>query len=65
MFMGPFDEGGDWNDHGINGISRFIGKIWKFCQIPDCLDEMNKEDVQNLHKTIKSVSHDLNQMKIK
>ena len=63
MFMGPYDEGGDWNDHGINGISRFIVKIWKFCQMPDSEDEMNKEDLQNLHKTIKSVSNDLSQMK--
>ena len=28
MFMGPFDEGGDWNDKGITGISRFILKIF-------------------------------------
>ena len=38
MFMGPFDEGGDWNDKGITGISRFIAKIWKFCHLPhSCL----------------------------
>ena len=26
MFMGPFDEGGDWNDKGITGIHRFLNK---------------------------------------
>ncbi|MCX6151824.1 MAG: leucine--tRNA ligase [Ignavibacteriales bacterium] len=24
MFMGPYDLGGDWNDHGIVGIDRFV-----------------------------------------
>ena len=27
MFMGPYDEGGDWNDKGIKGIYRFLNKI--------------------------------------
>ena len=28
MFMGPFDEGGDWNDKGIKGIYRFLNKSY-------------------------------------
>jgi leucyl-tRNA synthetase len=30
MFMGPFDEGGDWNDQGITGIDRFLKRVWRF-----------------------------------
>ena len=63
MFMGPYDEGGDWNDKGITGISRFINKIWKFCQLPDSENEANKKDLQVLHQTIRSVTNDLHQMK--
>ena len=29
MFMGPFDEGGDWNDRGITGIHRFLSRYWR------------------------------------
>lgn len=29
MFMGPFTEGGDWNDRGITGIARFVERFWK------------------------------------
>ena len=63
MFMGPYDEGGDWNDKGISGISRFISKIWRFCQLPDSNNDANKRDLQVLHQTIQSVSTDLQQMK--
>ena len=63
MFMGPYDEGGDWNDKGITGISRFLIKIWKFCQLPDSDDEKSKKDLQMMHKTIQSVTSDLYQLK--
>ena len=29
MFMGPFDEGGDWNDKGIKGIDRFLHRSYR------------------------------------
>ena len=63
MFMGPFDEGGDWNDKGITGIDRFLKKIWRFCHLPENKDESDKKDLRILHKTIKYVSNDLNEMK--
>ena len=28
MFLGPFSEGGDWQDKGVIGIRRFLGKVW-------------------------------------
>jgi leucyl-tRNA synthetase len=28
MFLGPFQEGGDFRDEGITGISRFLDKVW-------------------------------------
>jgi len=30
MFMGPFAEGGDFRDTGMEGMNRFIGRIWRF-----------------------------------
>ncbi len=63
MFMGPYDEGGDWNDTGITGISRFISKIWKFCQLPDSENESDNKDLKILHQTIQSVTNDFTQLK--
>ena len=28
MFLGPWDQGGDWSDSGINGIKRWLGRVW-------------------------------------
>ena len=28
MFLGPWDQGGDWSDSGINGIRRWLAKVW-------------------------------------
>ena len=29
MFMGPFTDGGDWNDMGIKGIDRFVARMYR------------------------------------
>ncbi|MBC8311231.1 MAG: leucine--tRNA ligase [Candidatus Marinimicrobia bacterium] len=63
MFMGPFEEGGDWNDKGITGISRFLKKIVKICNKIDRKQSSDISIQKLLHKTIKSIGDDLNQLK--
>ena len=62
MFMGPYDEGGDWNDKGIKGIYRFLNKIWKIVSLPDS-NNLDKKTDQLMHQTIKVVTDDLCKMK--
>ncbi|HEY7834798.1 MAG TPA: leucine--tRNA ligase, partial [Ktedonobacterales bacterium] len=31
MFMGPFDQGGPWNNQGIEGVWRFLNRAWALC----------------------------------
>ena len=61
MFMGPYDEGGDWNDKGITGIFRFLTKIINICRKDD--GESLEKDQKIIHKTIKSVTEDLEKIK--
>ena len=28
MFMGPWEGGGDWSDSGINGVARWVNRLW-------------------------------------
>ena len=63
MFMGPFDEGGDWNDKGITGIYRFLGKVWRLCINVNESDTLGKDDKIVINKTIKGVTDDLGSMK--
>lgn len=61
MFMGPYDEGGDWNDKGITGIFRFLTKIINICRKDE--GQSLEKDQKIIHKTIKSVTEDLEKIK--
>lgn len=57
MFMGPFDQHIAWDENGIVGTRRFIEKIWKLREKVATGDEVT------IHKTIKKVSEDIENMK--
>lgn len=58
MFMGPFTEGGDWNDRGITGIARFADRVWQL--VNSAHKEKDSETVlRKLHATIKKVTEDI------
>ena len=61
MFMGPYDEGGDWNDRGITGIAKFLNKVFNIAQKPE--GESSLADIKSVHKTLKSVTEDLDNFK--
>ena len=29
LFMGPPDRGGDWSDEGVEGVNRFLARLWR------------------------------------
>ncbi len=60
MFMGPFTEGGDWNDKGITGIARFVEKVWGLIGGED--GDSGAEGEKMLNKLIKKVSGDIEKM---
>ncbi|MBN2356296.1 leucine--tRNA ligase [candidate division KSB1 bacterium] len=65
MFMGAYEEGGDWSDEGIVGIYRFLRRIWRIVlQIHEskpCGAEGTryKKVVQQMHYAIKNCTGDL------
>ncbi len=67
MFLGPFDQGGDFRDSGIKGLTRFLERVWKISQIsnfkparPAGGSQKQNSNVQKiLHKTIKKVTEDI------
>jgi len=49
MFLGPWDQGGDWSDSGINGIRRWLIKIWDLVtrdsnDFPDIVSDIKEKD---------------------
>lgn len=58
MFMGPFTEGGDWNDQGITGIARFVERFYLLMKSKDLVKDKAGLD-RAVHKTIKKVTADI------
>lgn len=59
MFLGPFEEGGDFRDAGISGVKRFLDRLW--ASVRDCDHAAAADDDVNrkLHATIKKVGEDV------
>jgi leucyl-tRNA synthetase len=56
MFLGPFQEGGDFRDEGIVGIRRFLEKVWGL--VHDLGAKSAPAAEQKLHRTIRKVTAD-------
>lgn len=65
MFMGPWDQGGQWNSSGIGGVHRFLNRIWtlvldpagKEPGDPDSGELPEGEDDAAAEATIRSAAH--------
>lgn len=60
MFLGPYSDGGDFRDSGIEGMGRFIRKVWKLLsgRVAES-DNMSLERMRLMHKTIQGVGRDI------
>ncbi len=60
MFLGPFQEGGDFRDTGIVGIRRFLDKVWSTAHEAAGADAQPLRPAvqRKLHETIKKVTAD-------
>ncbi len=66
MFLGPFQEGGDFRETGIVGIRRFLDKVWQLAHevaaprfSPASLSTSLRRAVERkLHQTIRKVTAD-------
>src|SRR6266513_1025807 len=56
MFLGPFQDGGDFRDEGIVGIRRFLEKVWALVHERGTKSSALAE--QKLHRTIRKVTAD-------
>src|SRR5438552_4731400 len=63
MFLGPFQEGGDFREPGIVGIRRFLDKVWTTAHeatglTPGAPPGLPSEVARKLHQTIQKVTAD-------
>lgn len=63
MFLGPLEQSKPWDTNGIDGVHRFLKKLWglyfegeRFAVVEE---KATKEELKSLHKLIKKVGFDI------
>ena len=63
MFLGPIEQSKPWDTNGIDGVNRFIKKLWGLFYKGDTLlvndDVPTADNLKSLHKLIKKVTADI------
>ncbi len=58
MFLGPLEMSKPWDTNGIDGVHRFLKRLWNMYEnIVD--EEPTKEELKSLHKLIKKITWDI------
>lgn len=63
MFMGPFDQVAAWSMESIRGCGKFLDRVWNMQNMLVDGDTYSKETEKMMHKAIKKVSQDIEDMK--
>ena len=58
MFMGPLEADKPWNDEAVNGIRKFLDRIWRLYTEEKKESGENKNLEKIYHKTVKKVTED-------
>ncbi len=72
MFLAPWEQGGEWNDSSISGISRWLNRIWQLAldgyqadkkATPDRMKKAERELSRLTHQTIRKVTQDIEKLR--
>ena len=63
MFMGPFDQVAAWSMESIRGCGKFLDRVWNMQNMLVDGDTYSPEAEKMMHKAIKKVSQDIEDMK--
>jgi leucyl-tRNA synthetase len=58
MFLGPYEEGGDFRDQGISGVRRFLDRLWASVRDARTDGAPDADVLRKMHRTIKKVGED-------
>jgi leucyl-tRNA synthetase len=69
LFIGPPDQDADWSDAGVEGVHRFLARLWRMSAetadqtpddpIPDELSDADEELLRKAHWAIEKVTNDM------
>jgi leucyl-tRNA synthetase len=70
MFIGPWEQGGEWDDSGIGGMNRWLHRVWNLvldeykANPKTVADKARTELKRSMHQTIRKVSGDIEKLRL-
>ena len=72
MFIGPWEQGGEWDDSGIGGMSRWLNRVWNLALDGYTADTSGKPGTEKArvelqrikHQTIRKVTGDIDKLRL-
>jgi leucyl-tRNA synthetase len=68
MFLGPWEQGGEWFDTGISGVSRWLNRVWNLAleeYEPNTIEAQAVKELERFtHQTIKKVTGDMDRLRL-
>ena len=64
MFIGDFEKAATWSPKAVKGCKRFLDRVWNMAQnVTDDATEYSAANSSAMHKTIKKVTEDIDNLK--
>jgi leucyl-tRNA synthetase/predicted alpha/beta hydrolase family esterase len=64
LFLGPFNQGGDFRDSGIDGMARFLKRVWKLLGDTELTEAtLSDEQLKMMHQTIKGITEEMENLR--
>jgi leucyl-tRNA synthetase len=64
MFMGPYESTMPWNTKGVEGVYRFLARVWRIYQKKGKIGHQTEAELlHQLHRLIKKVGEDIDNLK--
>ena len=63
MFIGDFEKAAAWSANAVKGCKRFLDRVWNLCEMEHSGEGYSAANEAAIHRTIKKVSDDIEEMK--
>ena len=64
MFIGDFEKAVTWSNEAVKGSKRFLDRCWNLMELAQESDKISGKNVSIIHKTIKKVTTDIDDLKM-
>ena len=64
MFIGDFEKTATWSTNAVRGCKKFLDRCWNLMELAADGDEISAKNESIIHKTIKKVTSDIDELKM-